>query len=404
MDVIEKKYPAQKLSPYLKILKWNRNKLQLLGTGGNASQLYPSDIDLFCKIEDKKTTADYAYNKVIEMLTKAAERPDMFLIEGKIQQKDGDKHKWKTLDELQSDTGKMMFDKYFTDDIDYVKYDFVLFLGGTFIELSAIYVFNKDPLDYDKLKLSLSNDLIDLVKEGKFYKSLKRLFAILKLDDNVVPRQQLIKISELFNGDIGALYKKNSVLKAVELYLESYNDEEGQRMAERVFHNVMGNKMALSSMPKIIKKYDKLINEAGKKFLNENYPMLLQIKDLKGKPILLEGFGRPIHQSAIVHNDLVGSGKAEGGHPLAVMMGGGSFRSNTIPTTMNDRSRLLAQNNAQSLENIKAVVRGQKNARANKNAIAIAMSGAGAGTAFQSLPYYNQQYIGSGLSAPISYL
>jgi hypothetical protein len=321
MDIIEKKYPNQDIQPYLKILKWNKNVLQLLGTGGNASQLYPSDIDLFCKINEKNTTADYALNKTKDIMNKASLRPDMFFIEGKIQDKDGGKYKWKNMDDL-NNYGNIEFKKFFTDNIDYIKYDFVLFLKGEFIELSAIYVFNKDPLDYDKLKLSLSNDLIELIHDGKYYKSLKRLFAILKLDDQVIPRRELIKIGKLFNSEVGKLYKKNSILKAIQLYLESYNDEEGQRVAKRVFNNLGLVNTEISDIDNIVNDYDDIINREGKKFIEENYPFLLEIKDLKGKPIHIEGFGR-LHQSAIIHNDLVGRGKKQSGsHPLAVMMGG----------------------------------------------------------------------------------
>ena len=50
MNVIEKKYPAQDIRPYVSLLQWNKSPIMLLRTGGNASQLFPSDIDLFSKI------------------------------------------------------------------------------------------------------------------------------------------------------------------------------------------------------------------------------------------------------------------------------------------------------------------------------------------------------------------
>ena len=298
MDIIEKKFPEQKYLPFVNLLKWFRSPLALLGTGGNLSQLYPSDIDLFSKIGGD-WTGESALINTIKIIEKTMERDDMFFIEGKVQDKDGGKWKWKTLDELKAND--FQFYKYFGDNIDYVKFDYVLFVEGQFVELSVIYVFNKDPLDYDVLKMSLSNDMIDLIHEGKYYKSLKRLFAILKLEDPPA-RNNLVKISELFNSATGALYKRNSILKAIELYLETYNDEEAEKVAMRVYNNL--GFLNIDEMPEIIKAYDSIINREGKKFIKDTYPQLLQIKDLKGKPIMVEG-GRRVYRSAIVHNDLV---------------------------------------------------------------------------------------------------
>ena len=321
MDVIEKKYPSAIITPYIEILKWGNNPLQLLGTGGNRSQLYPSDIDLFSKINDD-VEPEEAYDTCLEKLYEASKRSDMFFIEGKVQEKDGEKYKFHTLEELEENGAE--FFRYFTDDVDYVKFDFVLLINGAFIELSAIYVFNKDPLDYDKLKLSLSNDMIDLIKEKKYYKSLKRLFAIMKLEE-IIPKNKLVEISKLFNSEVGKLYKKNSILKAIELFNESYKDKQSQRIALSVYRN-MGFK-DMKDMPKIIKDYDNIINREGHKFLEKHYPELLRIKNLKGKPIHIEGFGR-FHQSAVIHHDIVH--KHIGRHRLETpltLMGGGFWSS-----------------------------------------------------------------------------
>ena len=298
MDVIEKKYPTTIIQPYLQLLKWDDNVLQLLGTGGNASQLYPSDIDLFCKIRHD-VEPDDAYNKCLEILDETGQRSDMFFIEGKVQDKDGKKWKWKTLEELEEKNYEFL--KYFNDDVDYVKLDFVLLMKGVFIELSVIYVFNKDPLDYDKLKLSLSNDMIELIHEKKYYKSLKRLFAIMKLEE-VIPRTKLVEISKLFNSAVRKLYKKNSILKAIELFNESFTDPESRKMSEYVYKNMGFSNM--KDLPKIIKEYDAIINGEAYKFMELHYPELLKIKNTKGKPIRIEGFGR-VYQSAIIHHDLV---------------------------------------------------------------------------------------------------
>ena len=232
MNIIEKKYPESELYPYISILKYKTNPIQLLGTGGNASQLYPSDIDFFTKISTNETPQS-AFKTFSTMIKKFDKRKDMFFIEFKIQDKFGEKGKFTDLNKIT----ETEFNKYFNDDIDYCKFDFVLFLDRQFIELSIIYVFNKDALDYDKLKISLSNDFMDLVKEKKYYKSLKRLFALLKLE-HPIKFEELKKISQLFNSEVGKLYKSNSELKAIKLLLEHYKDDNTKKLAMYSFNNL----------------------------------------------------------------------------------------------------------------------------------------------------------------------
>jgi hypothetical protein len=296
MDVIEKKYPANKLYPYIQILKYKNDRIDLLGTGGNASQNYPSDIDFFCKITTDEKPEE-AYRVLTNIIKESEKRNDMYFIEFKVQDKDGKKIKFTN----PNDINLIKFKKYFDDNIDYCKLDYVLYLDNSFIELSIFYVFNKDLLDYDKLKISLSNDLMDLVKEKKYYKSLKRLFAILKLEDPV-DRYNLVKISILFNSIIGELYKVNSVLKAIKLLMDSGKvDTMVRRRIVKVFRDIGFTN--LSQLDSIISDYDKLINEEGLRFMKTHYPFLL--KNYKKEVITLKGQGNTMYRSVVLHQKLI---------------------------------------------------------------------------------------------------
>ena len=273
MDVLEKKYPEQQVRPYIEILKYKNENIQLLGTGSARSQLYPSDIDLFTKITTEETPDD-AYSEFLDMIDEVKKRNDMYFVEFKIQQKDGEKVKMNNINDLQNEEFKFL--KYFNDNIDYCKFDFVIYINGQFVELSSIYVFNKEPLDYNKLEESLSSDMMDLIKEGNYYKSLKRLFAIIKLQDN--PNDSvLVSISRLFNSEVGKLYKRNSILKAIKLMQEAYpNDVSKDRTMELVFSN-LGFKN-IEDLESIIKDYDNLINSEGKNYINQYLPFLMKKK------------------------------------------------------------------------------------------------------------------------------
>jgi hypothetical protein len=53
MDIIEKAYPKQQIISVMSILQFNHNHIQLVGTGGLKSQLYPADYDFMTKIVNK---------------------------------------------------------------------------------------------------------------------------------------------------------------------------------------------------------------------------------------------------------------------------------------------------------------------------------------------------------------
>jgi hypothetical protein len=304
MDVIAKKYPDSSLYSYIEVLQYKGDPPQLLGTGGNASQNYPSDYDFFTKITTNETKQG-AYAEFMRMVKDFRNRKDMYFIEFKVQDKDGEKIKFNSVNDLVE--GQNNFDKYFNEDIDYCKWDFVLYKEQRFVELSMIYVFNKDPLDYDKLKLSLSNDFMDMVKEGKYYKSLKRLFALLKLEEPV-KRQDLIKISKLFNSATGVLYQKNSELKAMKLLME-YNKEPLTLKRIKLSFKDLGF-TNLDQLDDIIRAYDKLINEEGYKFLKHFYPYLLH--NYKDEVIQLRGSGHKyVYPSRVLHERLISGGSAK---------------------------------------------------------------------------------------------
>ena len=311
MNVLEKKYPSREIASIVELLQYDENPIQLLGTGGNASQNYPSDIDLFSKINnvdlnDISQIGDEAREIFTNMLRHAMSKPDMFFIEFKIQNTDGKKLKFKTAKEFLND--KAYFKRYFNDKIDYCKFDFVLLKDGLYTELSSIYSFNPEPLNYDELRKSLIDDMKDLIKEKKYYKSLKRLFAILKLAphfDEEIDYPELVEMSKLFNSVVGELYRDNSVLKAIKLVEEFYPDNvEMIKKNYYVFNNMRFRDY--NDLDKIISSYDDLINREGLKFIKQYHPELLRGKmSGGGREGANEFSSRPL-PSAMAQNHLSG--------------------------------------------------------------------------------------------------
>jgi flagellar hook-basal body complex protein FliE len=249
---------------FVKLLKFksDKNKIVLLGTGSLGSQLYFSDYDMFCKVLTKQSPLN-TYKYFMQILTKTNHDPNMYFIEFKVQAKNGDKQKFYKV----QDINKGAFLKVFGNGkhVDYCKIDYVVKIGNVMIELSIIYSFDPDPLNKTNLIKSLHEDMAELRKKGNYYKALKRQFAIHKLQGKRADKLAMVKISQLFNSEVGHLYKHNSNVKALKLLLENYNDKY---TLDQVKVNLKDLNLPadVNVIDKVIKAYDTIINREGKAF------------------------------------------------------------------------------------------------------------------------------------------
>ena len=97
----------------------------------------------------------------------------MYFKEFKVQLKNGEKFKFFDL--------PISINKTITrDDIDYVKIDYIVFVDNQFTDVSLIY--NLNPLKKTKEEIIqlIRNDQKEFYDMGKYYKSLKRQFSILR--------------------------------------------------------------------------------------------------------------------------------------------------------------------------------------------------------------------------------
>jgi len=258
MDITKVKNIPEDLFNIVRDIRFQRNKVILLGTASLESQRYFSDYDLFTMISKPMNPLT-----VFKVFTAINERtlkdPNFYFIEFKIQRKDGGKQKFYSRDEM---TREKFLEEF--KDVDYCKGDYVVRMNNKFIELSIIYSFSVVP-PKEKLIESLKRDVEEYTKEGKYYKVLKRIFAINKLQGN---KNTLVELSKLFNSETGKLYQKNSNLKALELMMEHYTDPYTLEKIELNLGDLgLGNDISI--IPEVSKKYEKLINSEGHKLLKK---------------------------------------------------------------------------------------------------------------------------------------
>jgi hypothetical protein len=78
----------------------------------------------------------------------------------------------------------------------------------------------------------------------------------------------MVRLTWLFNSPIGALYQKNSQLKAIKLLLEHHNDEMTRKRAQFVLKE-LGISEGLSSIDGIIKSNDDKIQQETIQFFKK---------------------------------------------------------------------------------------------------------------------------------------
>ena len=275
MDITQKRQVSEEQRIFVNAVRWDeRTPIELLGTGSQQAQLYPSDIDLFSAVKNVDVDANdpaEMYRHVQAVFDRAEDAGDMFFIEFKLQNVDGSKQKWYHTD---FDEGEFVAA---ATNVDFLKVDYVVFLRGNnlFTELSSIYSFSPMPA-VRTLVRKIGADFAHYFQEGKVYKSLKRMYSIYKLQDK---KEKLVRLSTLFNSKTGFKYSLSSNLKAIELLLEHYDDLAIQNLVKanlRNLKNTIGvNIRSSKQMTSVIDALDAQIENETQEWLQHGNKSLL---------------------------------------------------------------------------------------------------------------------------------
>ncbi len=275
MDIAETKQGIdEEIRKFVNVLKLDNSPVVQLGTSSFKTQQYFSDYDLLSPITNRKLSAEKICAELRRILKSITEMDDIWFVELKIQNKDGSKEKFFPADITPLNCDKV--DKAIKT-IDYIKIDAVIFIRATskLTELSIIYAFQDVPPD-EVLIQTISEDYKHYKSIGNIYKSLKRLFSVYRLEGD---KENMVKLSSLFNSEAGKLYSLSSNLKAVKLILE--NDVSGKNLGEKVrvnlqdVSNTIGRPLRTENeIDKAIKALDSDINKRAKSWVAQNKSVL----------------------------------------------------------------------------------------------------------------------------------
>jgi hypothetical protein len=252
MDVIQEK---RKINSYIndivKKLKFKNYKINLAGSASLQSQRYFSDYDFNTNIL-RKYKPITIYNEFLKIISNNDDL--LYFLELKIEYLDGTKTK--IYDPSIYKIIKNMF-----KNINYVKIDYVLWFDYHFKELSIIYTFTKTEFDVKDIE----TDYKELIKEGNYYKALKRLFSIYKITNN---KAEAVKLTKFFNSKYGKLYELNSNLKTILLIKDNTRIKDLYDIKQKIDINLKFLKLDPSiDIQKEINKNDIILNAEAKKYL-----------------------------------------------------------------------------------------------------------------------------------------
>ena len=107
-----------------------------------------------------------------------------------------------------------------------IKLDIFYYENNLFNPYSNMFrVINNNMIlteEQDDIKKSLEYDITNLIKENKYYKAIKRLYSISKMDDNKDLKEKLLKI---INSPAGNLYQTKGFIENCEEILYKYHDK-----------------------------------------------------------------------------------------------------------------------------------------------------------------------------------
>jgi hypothetical protein len=253
MNVFEQKNPQSEYYDLFNKLQLGTNRSIMIGSAGLASQSNTGDIDLMSYILGRKDNK--FINKEIKDIINIIQRDDdIYFMEFKIQYDNGDKIKF-TADEID----KIEIPTKNFDKILYLKMDLIYYINSVFKEVSINYWFKEEK---ETVK-NLTEDIKELADEGRYYKIIKRLFAIAKQKDDTV--KGLI-FSKFLNKASGMEYVYLNNLKAIKELLMVYDDGLTKDKVRINLKNIDVSPN-LDEIDKLIERYQTKVDNDALKFL-----------------------------------------------------------------------------------------------------------------------------------------
>jgi hypothetical protein len=184
-------------------------EINLIGSSNKREILYNSDYDLESHFKaKKKNVLSKIYQHFKKVFIQAKKDPNVFIVDFKCgEMPDGEPIRWTYKDMMKGSKNGYTFSECLMMRST-IKLDEIYLLNGSFVDITDNYYFNingheNSPKPSKKEMIAgIKADAKELVKEGNYYKALKRLYLLKPTD----------KLITYFNSEIGILNKSRADL------------------------------------------------------------------------------------------------------------------------------------------------------------------------------------------------
>lgn len=271
-----------------KIMAIVESKNRIVGSASIKSNIYYSDYDFFEKV--KEVSEKDIYQHFRDIFIQVSNKENMIVSDLKCGVRpDGEPIRWNQQQMLRNDNNGLTFEECIKHK-GIIKVDIIYLLNGRFIELTNVYqivIDGESNMDYsvEQIVEEITNEYKQKIKEGNYFKSLKKLYSVMKITNPSDLR--LVKLLNYFNSPIGLLYRCKSDLETLLVAINSseFDLNEVKNSLEMIkelisafpVENIVNEiviKKTKNDMMKPLHKQIRLIvdvlNRDAKKFIQEN--------------------------------------------------------------------------------------------------------------------------------------
>jgi hypothetical protein len=246
MDILQKRTNIEnEIKEIATKIKFKDFKIELVGSASLQSQRYPSDFDFFSEI---KGNPKEIQRHVVSVLDYILNTPNLYLIEVKYEYGNGEKKRF-----FYGDT----FENLDYNDLILIKIDFVAIVNYVFKEVSIIYSLVPSKFNIDSIK----EDMGQLMKEGKYFKALKRQFILSKNNP-----KEILYLTNIFNSLYGKDYQIANNIEAINKVYERYKDKVTKK---KIMNNMKLLGISFVSRNIVKKKLENKLNKFAKSIIEE---------------------------------------------------------------------------------------------------------------------------------------
>lgn len=256
MQLLEKKSVddlPKVLKEAMSSLRYFNIPIMLVGSASIKTITHFGDYDLLSDLSKVNIGARASYDEFIRILHKT--NTSLLLTEIKIELKNGAK--------LRHIPSVEEYAKLY-DKIEFIKFDYILYDDPILYDLSSIYSFDSEYLSKNTSIVRLRKELMQLIHEEKWYKVLKRIYSISRLEENLT---NLDKLTTFFN-DNGRAYRTMSNLEAIK---NAYGVNKSHVLLQRIGKNLEALGIAPRDIASQVLKLEKLLGNKAKKFYDDNF-------------------------------------------------------------------------------------------------------------------------------------